>query len=149
MHGPRWHRRFEKSGYRLTSPRKMVLEVLAENPGHLSADEVFFLVHQRQRGIGLATVYRTLDILVRMGIIQKFDFGDGRSRYELLAGKGAPHHLICKSCGCVIDYGDLSEKEIGLVEELKEEASKRHNFEFESYRIDFLGTCSKCKKKSS
>ncbi len=77
------HGRFRKVGFRLTLPRQAILKVFAENPKHLSAEEIFLSVHENYPGIGFATVYRTLDLLTQMGLIFKFDFGDGRSRYEL------------------------------------------------------------------
>jgi len=136
-------------GYRFTTPREAVLNVLSKKTGHLSADEVFFLVREKYRGIGLATIYRTLDLLVQMGIVQKFDFGDGRARYELVLDSKTHHHLICGECGRVVDYGTLSKEELMFVQELEKEAGKRHNFEIDSHRIDFFGLCDECKEKSS
>ena len=66
--------RFRKAGFKLTLPRQAILNVFAENPKHLSAEEIFSSVHKEYPGIGLATVYRTLDLLTQMGLIFEFDF---------------------------------------------------------------------------
>ncbi|MGB3114427.1 MAG: Fur family transcriptional regulator, partial [Candidatus Omnitrophota bacterium] len=83
---PWMHGRFRGHGYRLTMPRKAILEVLSKAEKHLSAEEVYLRVHKIYPNVGLTTVYRTLELLVQMGVIYKFDFGDGRARYELTVG---------------------------------------------------------------
>jgi len=140
------HRRFKDEGFRLTIPRQAILDVFSKNPKHLSAEEIFLLVHRNYPGIGLATVYRTLDLLTQMGIIFKFDFGDGRSRYELAdeATKGHHHHLICIRCGRIIDYSDFMEKEEKFTKELETELSQKYKFKINSHQIHFYGLCGKC-----
>jgi Fur family ferric uptake transcriptional regulator len=150
VRGSRWRQNFRDSGYRLTTPREAILRVLSENKKHLSADEIFFLVREKYRGIGLATIYRTLDLLVQMGMVSKFDFGDGRARYELISkDETHHHHLICRKCGRVIDYSDFSKEEIKFIKELEKEVSKQHNFKIDSHKLDFYGFCNKCKEKTS
>ena len=91
-----WCNRFAGRGYKLTMSRQAILEVLNSTSRHLSAEEIFLLVHKSYPGTGLATVYRTLDLLTQMGLTCKFDFGDGKSHYELVDGaiKSHHHHLI-------------------------------------------------------
>jgi len=71
---PSLHGRFRKAGFRLTLPRQAILNVFSQNPQRLSAEDVFLSVHEKYLGIGLATVYRTLDLLIQMRLIFKFDF---------------------------------------------------------------------------
>ncbi len=103
----------KNAGFRLTLPRQIILNVLTTTPKHLSAEEIFLLVHKKYAGIGLATVYRTLDLLTDMNLISKFDFGDGRSRYELIgrSPKGYHHHLVCVGCGRIVNFSDFAERE--------------------------------------
>ncbi|GAH07455.1 unnamed protein product, partial [marine sediment metagenome] len=90
-----WHRGLHGRGHRLTIPRKAILEVLSNSDDHVSAEDIYMVVHQKYPAIGLTTVYRTLDILVQMGIVFKFDFGDGRARYELTEGfSDKKHHFV-------------------------------------------------------
>jgi len=87
-----WHGEFRGCGYRITIPRQTILQVLDESKEHLSAEDIYLKVHSIYPAIGLTTVYRTLDLLINMGLIFKFDFGDGRARYELARGTKEPSH---------------------------------------------------------
>ncbi len=100
-------------------------------------------------GIGLTTVYRTLDLLVRMGLINKLDIGDGQSRYESTSGKKKEHHhhLICTDCGKIIDYSDFMEEELDLVRKTEKNLAKKYNFTVKDHNIEFYGLCEKCQKK--
>ena len=106
LRGPNWHSRFKGHGYRITVPRKMIIDVLNRTEKHLSAEDIYLEVHKLCPQIGLTTVYRTLELLTGMGLISKFDFGDKRARYELVEDpKGEHHHhLICTRCKRVINY---------------------------------------------
>jgi Fur family ferric uptake transcriptional regulator len=147
MVGPPWlYDKFRNAGFRLTLPRQAILNVFTKNPKHLSAEEIFLSVHKKYPGIGLATVYRTLDLLTQMGLILKFDFGDRRSRYELASEtkKGHHHHMVCSRCGRIIDYSDFMEEEIEFIKRLEAELSKKHKFKINSHQIHFYGLCEKC-----
>jgi len=140
--------RLREAGFRLTLPREAILDVLMKNLGHLSAEEIFFLVHKKYPGVGLATVYRTLDLLIGMGLLSKFDFGEGRSRYELAnqPPKEHHHHLVCSQCGQIIDYGDFMEREMKFIKELEAELFKKYKFKINSYQIHFSGLCQNCQR---
>ena len=143
---PWWHGRFRGGGYRLTIPRQVILNVLSTNPGHLSTEDIYLAVHKTYPAVGLTTVYRTLDLLTQMGLVSKFDFGDGRSRYELAAGPNIKHHhhLVCTNCGRVIDYTLFTNKETELLTQTEDALSKKYNFKINSHQIHFLGLCEKC-----
>ncbi len=143
---PRLHGRFRNAGFRLTLPRQAILNVLAENPRHLSAEEIFLSVHENYPGIGLATVYRTLNLLTQMGLIFKFYFGDRQNRYELASETTKEHHhIVCSRCGRIIDYNDFIEEEIKFVKKLEAELSKKYEFRINSHQIHFYGLCGKCR----
>ena len=147
MPGPWWHGRFRNAGYRLTLPRQIILKALSQTSEHLSAEEIYLAVHRIYPAVGLTTVYRTLELLVRLGIISKFDFGDGRSRYELTAGKEKKHHhhLICTNCGKVIDYTDFIDEENEVLNKVEKKLSQKYNFKINSHQVHFYGLCDKCK----
>ena len=142
-----WSGKFRGQGYRLTLPRQAIMDLLSSSRKHLSAEEIYLSVHKVYPGIGLATVYRTLELLEQMGFLNRFDFGHGRARYEMAEGPNASHHhhLICNECGKVVDYDDFAEEELKLVKQTEEILSKRHKFEIHSHRIHFYGTCSSCR----
>jgi Fur family ferric uptake transcriptional regulator len=100
--------------------------------------------------IGLTTVYRTLDLLVQVGVVFKFDFGDGRARYELLdhfSKKAHHHHLICTSCKTIIDYDDFVHEELDLIQKTENALSERHNFQISGHMMQFYGLCDECRKR--
>ena len=149
MGSPWWKGTFRGQGYRLTMPRKAILEVLGKAEKHLSAEDVYLEVHKVYPNIGLTTVYRTLEILVQMGVISRFDFGDGRARYELVEGpaKEHHHHLVCMNCKRVINYSDFMDEEKEFLEQAEKGLSKKYNFDIKNHVIQFFGLCNKCKKK--
>ena len=145
---PWWHGRFRGCGYRMTVPREAIVNVLGKTSKHLSAEDVYMAVHKIHPNIGLTTVYRTLELLVQMGLVFKFDFGDGRARYELSEGpKGERHHhhLVCTSCGRVVDYTDFIDEEVELLNQTEKGLSKKYNFEITNHLIQFYGLCDGCK----
>jgi len=147
--GPPWcHGKFRRHGYRMTIPRQLVIETLSKSSGHPSAEDIYFEIHKTHPGIGLTSVYRTLELLVQMGIAFKFDFGDGRSRYELVEGPkgiGHHHHLVCNNCGRIIDYTDFIEDEVELLKRTEEGLSKKFGFKITNHLIQFYGLCDNCK----
>ncbi|MBU0693591.1 MAG: transcriptional repressor [Candidatus Omnitrophica bacterium] len=147
---PWWQGKFRGCGYRLTIPREAILGVLSKTSKHLSAEDVYLAVHKAYPAIGLTTIYRTLDLLVQIGLVFKFDFGDGRARYELSEGpKGASHHhhLVCTGCGRVIDYTDFIDEEVELLNRTEKGLSKKFNFRITNHLIQFYGLCDRCRSK--
>lgn len=128
--------------YRLTPQREAIVRLFLDRPGeHLTADDVFTRLRDRQPEIGLATVYRTLDLLAELGILQKLDFGAGRSRYEVSPrGEGHfHHHLICLDCG------QMQEFHPDGLEEL-EAAARETGFEVVDHSLRFYGYCRRCQE---
>ena len=133
----------------MTIPRKAILEVLSNSEDPLSAEDIYISVHGMYPAIGLTTVYRTLDLLVQTGVVYKFDFGDGRARYELMdhfSTKAHHHHLICTSCKTIIDYDDFVHEELDLIHKTEDALSKRHSFQIKGHTMQFYGLCDKCGK---
>jgi Fur family ferric uptake transcriptional regulator len=150
MGPPWWHGRFQGRGYRITIPREAILDVLSRTSKHLSAEDIYLAVHKICPHIGLTTIYRTLELLVHIGLVFKFDFGDGRARYELSEGpKGTRHHhhLVCTNCGRVIDYTDFIDEEIELLSRTEKGLSKKFNFKITNHLIQFYGLCDGCRNK--
>ncbi len=113
----------------------------------MSAEEIFLEVHKEYPNIGLTTVYRTLEVLTRLGIVSKNDFGDNRASYELSSKTEKTshhHHLICTGCGMVIDYDDFMDKEVEFLKYVEEGLSKKFNFKITNNLMQFYGFCEKC-----
>lgn len=133
--------RFQERQYKLTPQRQIVLQAFVDNPGkHLSAEDVHNIVRQQSSEIGLATVYRTLELLSDMDVLQKMDFGDGRSRYEINeeTSEHHHHHLICLSCGKVKEFED------DLLETLENVIARKSNFKIVDHQVKFYGYCQEC-----
>ncbi|HPN72427.1 MAG TPA: transcriptional repressor [Candidatus Omnitrophota bacterium] len=147
MRGCGWHGEFKSCGYRLTVPRKLIMDILGKTTKHLSAEDIFMEVHKLNPQIGLTTVYRTLDILAQMGMVSKFDFGDGRARYELKTSgeKSHHHHLVCTECKKVINYNDFMDEELECMGKTEKALSRKYNFDIKSHVVQFYGLCEKCR----
>ena len=113
-------------GYKMTPQRKQILKIFVEHPEHLSAEDVYGILREQDSEIGLATVYRALDLLSELGILVQIDFGDGCARYELNTADPNVHHhhhLICLKCKKVIEFDE------DLLDELEEVISKKSGFQ--------------------
>ncbi len=149
MIGPGMGRKFRGCGYRMTVPRQAIIDVLNNTDEHLSAEDIYMKVHETYSNVGLTTVYRTLELLIQMGMVVKFDFGDGRARYELVVGskKEHHHHLICTSCNRIIEYIEFIDEEMEFLKRAEKGLSKKYNFDIKSHIIQFYGLCDKCRSK--
>lgn len=128
--------------FKLTPQRQATVQVLLEHQeDHLSAEDVYLLVKDKAPEIGLATVYRTLELLTELEIVHKMNFGDGVTRYDLRRDEDASHihhHLVCMNCGAVqeIDY---------LLQDVEKIVEEKFDFSIMDVRLTFQGICSKCK----
>ncbi len=132
--------RLQEKDYKLTPQRQLVVRILLGNMDkHLSAEDIYHLVKRENPDIGLATVYRTLELLSDLEILQKIDFGDGRSRYEFReAAHHHHHHLICTSCGRVEEFAE------DLLEALEHQVAARSGFRVTDHQVKFFGLCRDC-----
>jgi Fur family ferric uptake transcriptional regulator len=112
----------------------------------MSAKEIFASIQKKYPGIGLSTVYRTLDLLSQTGLLNKLDIGEGQSRYEYRSNekKGHHHHIICTRCGKIIDYSDSLDEELALVRKAEENLVQKYNFVVQDHNIEFYGLCKDC-----
>lgn len=103
--------RLRGEGFRLTGPRRLIIETLIDHLGsHLNARELMGLVQERDSSVGFATVYRTLELLVRLGMLNRISMEEGFSRYEV-PDEQMHFHLYCRFCGKTVHLDDEEEKE--------------------------------------
>lgn len=131
--------------YKLTPRREHILRVILENKDkHLSAEEIYNLVKQKAPDVGLATVYRTLELFLDFDIIHSIDFGDGRKRYEFGEQQGERHHhhhLICTRCDKILEVNE------DLLEDLEFRVTQAYEFTIVDHQLKFFGYCKDCAKK--
>ena len=134
----------KEKGYKLTPQRRSIIDGIIKNEGnHLTTEELYDLVKVECPEIGLATVYRTVQLLEDIGVVCKLDLNDGCNRYELIHAdeNHQHHHLICTNCGKVIEvHGDL-------LEGLENEIQRTYNFEVKNHSLKFYGICNECGMK--
>ncbi len=134
-------KRLKDKGYKLTPQRRAILDTIIENQGeHLNTEEIYSLVREKCPEIGLATVYRTLQLLDDMSMISRLNIDDGCMRYELNTNDNdhQHHHLICEVCNNIIEV------ELNMLEHLEEEIEKKYNFTIKDHKVKFFGICSEC-----
>ncbi len=133
----------KEEGYKLTTQRQAILNVIVENQDkHLSPEEIYDIVKLKHPDIGIATVYRTLQLLEKFNIVYRVNFDDGYNRYELNYDSESHHHhhLICLKCGKVIEV------KLDLLETLENEIEKENGFKIMDHNVKFFGYCSECRK---
>ncbi len=127
-------------GKRMTPQRELLLRTLEEAGGHLDAEELFVLARERDPGLSLSTVYRTLNVLKEMGLVEELHLGEEHHHYEV-AGLAEHYHLICTRCGQVIEF------ETELIERMKREVAEEHGFEISGMHVDLMGVCAACREE--
>lgn len=137
--------RLAEHKYKMTPQRKEILQIFIENCDgrHLSAEEVHDLLREKDFDFGLATVYRNVELLTSLGILNKIDFGDGRTRYELNSADPQlhqHHHLICLKCKKVIEF------EEDFLEDVEKIISERSDFQIINHEVKFFGYCKDCRE---
>ena len=105
---------------------------------------MYEMVRDENPDIGLATVYRSLELFTHLELLKKLDFGDGRSRYELNDHNlsHSHHHLICLGCGKVTEFS------YDFLNEVKDKIKKENGFNIVDYQLKFYGYCKDCVKKN-
>jgi Fur family transcriptional regulator, ferric uptake regulator len=144
-----WQSRFRGQGCRWTVPRQAVLSCLTQSNRHMSPKDIFAEIGRKFPGIGLTSVYRTLELLDRMGLLHKIRIGDGQIRYGLKQQDRDDHHhhLICTRCGKIIDYTDFVDEELELIKKTEASLASRHGFKIQDHKIEFYGICGSCRDK--
>ena len=128
-----------EQGYRLTPQRLMVLEAIKNSDDHISAEEIYAQVVTKYPHINISTIYRTLELLKRLGLATETDLGGGRVRYHP-ANKGHHHHLVCHECGKIIDLDE------SVLSSLKSQLLLEYGFIADLRHLAIFGRCSDCKK---
>lgn len=130
---------FRKKGYRVTNQRLAILDVLRNINTHPTAEEIYDRVKSQIPDISLGTVYRTLNVLEELGLLQQISCDESQSRYDANVEKH--YHAICLECGRVLDVsGDL-------LDDLEERFFVETGFTITEHRLELYGYCKECNLK--
>ena len=129
-----------KEGLKMTPQRRVILATFLKVQDHVSAEELYAMVKEKDPAVGQATVYRTVKLLAESGLAEVVDFGDGMARYEPHFGQGHHDHLICEKCGKNVEIMDPN------IERLQEELAARYGFTLERHKMYLFGLCADCRK---
>ena len=124
-------------GYKLTPQRREVIRTITSRPDHLTPAAIYQKVHRDHPNIGLATIYRTLEILAELELICELHAGGTCHSYTISVPQHH-HHLICSNCGKVVDF---TSHNLG---ELEQRLSKESGFRIDGHLLEFTGLCQTC-----
>jgi Fur family ferric uptake transcriptional regulator len=130
--------RLRQQSRKITGPRAAILEILRQHPHPLTNKEIFASLPKG--GCDLATIYRAMQLLEKLGMVKRFDFGDGAARFELVGegDDGHHHHLVCTRCAEVVEIGECFPAEI------ENRIARANGFKAVTHRLEFFGLCPGC-----
>ena len=131
----------QQQGLKLTSEREALVREIFSIHYHFEADELLFKMKQNNVKISRATVYRTLELLVKSGLVRRVHLGEDHYHYEHVSGNSHHDHLICTACGAVIEFHDEE------LEQRQREICERKKFTPTFHNLQILGLCDSCRRK--
>jgi Fe2+ or Zn2+ uptake regulation protein len=130
------------AGYRLTGPRRVVASLISAHGGHFTASELAAAARERRLGVSRATLFRALDLLTELGVVERLDLPTGEHAYVPCA-RAHHHHLVCSRCGRAADVEDAG------VAEAVAEMARRSGYRIDSHRLELFGLCRHCQARTT
>ncbi|MPZ98165.1 MAG: transcriptional repressor [Dehalococcoidia bacterium] len=127
-------RTLARGGYRLTAPRRALLEAMQDLDDHFTAEDVVTAAPE----VGRATVFRTLRLMQDIGVVCQVVLDDGSVAYRLTSG-GHHHHMVCSQCGAVADFTSHD------IEDVLQQLADRTGYEIDAHRLEMYGRCPRCR----
>jgi Fur family ferric uptake transcriptional regulator len=131
-----------RRGVRWTNQRQVILDTFICSDEHLTVEELHRRVKAIDRTVSAATVYRTINMLVDIGVANKSQFGGGSASFEMGVDKQHHDHLVCTVCGTIVEFHDER------IEQLQEGIARQQGFSLLRHRMELYGVCPACQKKA-
>jgi Fur family ferric uptake transcriptional regulator len=125
-------------GLKTTPQRIAVLEEILNNNEHRESEDIYMAIKGKKINVSRATVYRTLDILVKSGFARKMNLGEGSAKYESKIDSPHHDHLICSQCNDIIEFVNND------IERIQDEIAKKFQFKLQKHIHQLFGICKKC-----
>ena len=127
----------ESSDYRMTGPRRTVAALVADQPGHFAAADLVEAAHARDLDVGRATIFRTLDVMLELGLVERLDLPSGEHAY-VACESSHHHHVVCSACGRSEDVDD------GGLRSIVRDIPRRTGWRVDAHRLELFGLCPGC-----
>ncbi len=134
---PKVEQQLRDQGYRLTPQRQLVWDTVRRSTKHMTAEAICADIQRQFPGFNMASVYRTLTLLERLGLVRSVYLGTGAAQYEL-AEPVEHHHTVCRSCGTIADLEDA------FLQEMRQHLKESHGFVADKVQLAVLGLCARC-----
>src|SRR5215471_3887252 len=132
----------QKQGLKRTAQRDLILDVFLQTEGHVSGEDLYQLVREKDPTVGQTTVYRTLRLLTDAGLAREVRFGDGRAHYEHNYKHEHHDHMICSECGKIIEFYSPE------LEAIQDAMAAKHKFKLTEHLLRMIGICADCRRQS-
>lgn len=127
------------NGYLVTRQRRRIAEIIFNSSGHLSVEDIQSLLRQKKIAASIASIYRTLDVLIKSNLVVQHRFGKRFKRFEAVFKDKHHDHLICTRCGKVMEFKN------DAIEDLQVKVAHDHDFNITNHKLDIYGFCKKCR----
>jgi Fur family ferric uptake transcriptional regulator len=131
----------EDAGYRLTAPRRALAGLIAERAGHFTAEQLLAESRRRRLGVDRATIFRALDVLADLGVVERLDLPTGEHAF-VACEPLHHHHIVCTSCGTstgVADHG---------LERVAASIERETGYRVDTHRLELFGLCPACRRRT-
>lgn len=134
------HRLLSSAGKRVTSQRVLLLDLIRKSKGHLDAESLHHQAVEKHPRLSLSTVYRTLQLFKKLGLVDEHHFGEIHHHYEV-KDPNEHHHLVCLGCGNIVEF------QCPLTSKMKRDIGKKNDFQIFDTEVRMIGLCSHCRTK--
>src|SRR5438045_744077 len=136
-----FHQHIQRQGLKRTAQRYLILDVFLRTEDHVSGEDLYQLVREKDTAVGQTTVYRTLRLLTDAGLAREVRFGDGRAHYEHNYKHQHHDHMICSECGKIIEFYSPE------LEAIQDAMAAKYRFQLTEHLLRMIGICADCRRE--